>query len=251
MIKNNIGKQFYLQGLIPTTGSEPVVKNLNILASGNTDIYTCPAGKKALITYYTILNNGSPSIFIGSFYDGVSYNNLTAGSASLNTAALTFVNIANVLNAGEKLAISSSASSNYNISVNILEFPESYFGLKSATKKIDTIGYNTVYTTPANKTTLVLSHQSLFTIGAPSSGGPSFMYSNFSGASTTQIWHYVPDGQTPSDATKINPNSFSLANLSFTTIRPGIGILLPSSSIVIESSSNAANQLARLTLIEF
>ena len=240
-VSNNV--HVYLGGP-PMTGIKYPAARGNNLASGNNDLYTVPANKRAMIASYSSYNqSGGTIIFftqikIGGVYYRVEANISlgTLGTASSSTTPHIF------LEAAESIAVNTDLVG-LNINYKVIEF--------DATVPVKTImklaswasGDNTLYTVPAGKTAILLDTL-LNLIG----GVSTLAYCDMSGGTVNIIWHLVPSGGSPG-ATNLAAPLVAVAN-NVKQMRNGIATLNAGDFVNINVDSITNTQIAWINVIE-
>jgi hypothetical protein len=215
-------------------------------STGNNDLYTCPANKRAIITEMTVFNghatNSStlvPMLKIGGVY-------YPAGpSTSIIAQSTGSRSVTYVLEAGEIIAANMTQQP-FNVVVSIMEF-DNTSNLKSAKLTTSTLtsGDNTVYTVPNGKSALVLNN----TLTMCSGTQGTFTAGNNSGGNVTYKWNVVPSGGSVgttnqmSASTTISTGAGSSQTLTGFTIGAG-------DFISVNLSSGTADQIAFVTVVE-
>lgn len=200
----------------------------NNLASGTTDVYTVPTGKKALIIGIS-LHNQTGSTITYSFSAKISetYYRLSSNqSIASGTGQSSYNDICSTcLNAGESLAITTDVAG-LNLFVKILEFNSSAPIYTTRLLTLDA-GNNTLYTCPSGKMAWLLA----------SGGGMSFLnygtfyWYNSTASAVNYTWYVVPNGQSPSTSNRIygqaslSANSRSVIN-AYINLNAGDSIVL-------------------------
>lgn len=214
--------------------------------SGDNDLYTVPAQRKAVIQDFIVTNVSGdtityfPQIKIGATYykigqaanepdDGFGHN---YGMSSTKNAMPI------VLSAGEKFSVNCSTAG-LTIWVNIIEF-DAYSPLARADIRNWIAGENTLLTVPAGRT-IHIGSVGFSVNNNPASAVQGINYLNNSGASRTFTGIYI----VPAGGAIAANNTFATSNvisngLGFTKFFPGC--LYPGDSIVIDMDSAAAGQ---------
>jgi hypothetical protein len=159
------------------------------LSTGNNDLYTVPAGKRALVMAMQVYNQSAgniswyPAIKISATYYRLASNTTTSTLAVGSNAAVGYI-----AEAGETVAIVTATNNGANVYARVIEFDDS---VDIYSSKLTTLsaGANTVYTCPASTSALLLDQQLLISVA-----NFSFIYINASGGSRTVYWHVVPSG---------------------------------------------------------
>lgn len=234
---------------LPNLSTTPLFSS-NV-GSGDTDLYTVPAGKKAII-FGQAWNSTASSV---SFYCQIklsgTYFPTVATQSLANTAAASLgLFSVIVLEAGQVFSIHTSAAG-LNLVGTIYTF-DNTANIKSALITTFINGNNAVYTCPVGKTAYLYGH--INNHNTVASAGSVQGYNN-TGGSLTYHWNYVPNGGSAGTSNQIaqnitaaagagTPASFGLAlntvELAFTA----------GDSLSVNSTSSNANQLAWINIVE-
>lgn len=221
---------------------------MNVAATGDTDIYTVPANRRALYVTGLVLNNsgGSSNIYPEVKISGTYYRLKTLTSVS-NSAQGTLPAVAPyVAEAGESISINTSAQP-INAWLGVLEFDNT---AALATSKLTTLatGDNTVYTVTTGKSGLLgLTNLGLF--GAFSNAAAPIGYYNGSGGTRTVINYAVPSGGSKGTTNQyVASHSVGSAAVEAQT---GPSFLNSGDFIVINVDAGTATQFAWVTHIEY
>lgn len=188
----DIGSLAFL-GVSPAYMINPVYKTFPPVASinGRVDVYTCPAGKKAMILHSTVCNTTGGSITqYSEIYIGGTYYKVRQSTSITNNSTTGFSGFTFVLEAGMKYALNCSATG-INFWTRIVEFDDDT-PIKTAYLTALTNGNSTMYTCPAGKVALILGASG----SAFDSGGTVYFY-NSSGGSRLMGVNLVPSGGSP------------------------------------------------------
>jgi hypothetical protein len=215
-------------------------------ATGNSDIYTCPVNKRAIITEMTVFNGhaSTSSTLVAMLKIGGVYY---PASASTTIAAQTTGSrsVTYVLEAGEILAVNMTQQP-FNVVVSIMEF-DNTSNIKSAKLTTTTLvsGDNTVYTVPVGKSALVLNN----TLTMCSGTQGTFTAGNNSGGNITYKWNVVPSGGSVgttnqmSASTTVSTGAASSQTLTGFTMGAG-------DFISVNLSAGTSDQIAFVTVVE-
>lgn len=210
------------------------------LASGNSDIFTVPNGKRAFIqqALFSTTNTAGTTMYAADKTNSTYYR-ITSGS-SVSTNSANFVNPAIVLEPTEVFAVNGSNQGG-NVTVLVVLYDSS---VPIYSPRIMSLsgGNDTIYTVPAGTLGCILQFGELFNPGT----SPSLSYINDSGSDKTTSIYYVPSGGAANSTTLLHQGPRT------TAFRAGLNIpqLLPGDSVIIASSSNAATQWAYLNVFE-
>lgn len=231
--------------------SNPQFKQVyfNQLANGDNDLYTVPAGKRAIIFAGNAYNTtGVARTVRGQVKIGGTYYAISQGtSVSANATAGLTNQIVVVLEAGEILSVNVDAGAAVNFQYRILEFdpPADSSGLKSARLLTLGAGNNTLYTVAAGKQAITYNAQVNVSIWA-TNAGPAV--SNRSGGARS-----VQSFLTPSGLAAIQfGNNAALANNNIAFTLGGSATLLTAGDAIIVATDAATDeQTAWLLLYEY
>lgn len=249
-------------GLLPYVSNLKTVQinPAQITATGDVDLYTVPAGRRALISglfYYN--HSGSTASFqpkvkvsgvynIWSLAPAGTINNSNAVAFAAGTQTSLTLNPPFILEAGETLAGNCSFQP-YNVIASIMEFDAANSALKTVrvSSPVAAPAFNVLYTCPAGKTAYLMSNGLL--IPTTVVCGP-FGYVNLSGGSRTIHVYLVHAGDSPTAANQVSAGQTVTANSIGTqipTISVGMG---PGDSIQFSTDAATATQMAWLTVVE-
>jgi hypothetical protein len=216
------------------------------LSTGDVDLYTVPAGRKAFIGPSARGINksaGNITSFLQVKISGTYYRLTTAVTAASGASMSISLFAGMILNAGESIAINNATNSGLNIGLSIFEFDDSsplvrasIFGLAS--------GNQTLYTCPASTIPFAFSDIMAYTHSPISC--PVF---NGSGGSLNYYLNNVSSGGSPSSSNQITP-SIAISNNSV-DIPNLYGSLTPGDFINVNSSGGGAGQNIWLNLYEY
>lgn len=198
--------------------------------SGNVDIYTCPAGKRAFITYIIGYNTAGttttfyPIIYVsGTYYriGGQANAATTAQGQVMNTSAPTAVWL--MLEAGERIGVNTTQAG-MNFWANIVEFDTT---APIKTSKVVSLanGNNTIYTCPVGKKAVLMDQWMAlnFTL-------KKVFYFNNSVSSANIVWYAVPNGGSPGSTNQLATETVSTATVSS---RLGGGVMLNAGDFIV------------------
>ncbi len=220
-------------------------------AVGNNDMYTVPAGKKAifLYTYHNNQTGGAITIRPTIKISGVYYT--VFGVVSVGAGAYSGRNpIVAPGNAGDIFSVVCSAV-NLTVYMMILEFDDSDPNIRFARK----IGFNVIntpeilYTCPTGKQAIGLNAQINNMVDAWYS---PLLQSNDSGVAVSFITHFVPNGIVVGAGTRLHASTSTANNNRMTPAAMLSNFLLNAGdSIQVQSTSINANQLTAMIVQEF
>lgn len=234
---------------IPLSDINFVENFVNITTATTTDLYTVPAGKKALIpaSYFTNVGAAGNATSVAVKISGTYYVLTTSANISANATGTR--NSQYIFEAGEILAVITSSTSQLNGRAFIMEIPD-YYPIFSA-KLTAFTGSGTadiLYTLPANKKAFILSPSFPYTAGQ-GAGLVGGLYTNNS-SSDNAILAYVV---LPAGSPGTNNNTFP----SLTVFQQDIQVFNFCSSLVtagttlqISSTASGSGQLAIQNIIE-
>lgn len=208
------------------------------LATGDTDLYTCPTGKRALIVAARLSGipaAGSVTGFLEIKVSGTYYR--TTSNNTVTTAQnFNFSNVGIVLEAAEILAINCATSTGATVFFDIIEFDNT---APLFTKKVlgPAAGDQTVYTVPAGKSAIITQ------IGGPpfSSAGVATFVADGGG---NRVWkaHIVASAGSPTTANQAVPSTTT--NLSTVSNINVSGGMTAADFINLNSTTNLAGLAA-------
>ena len=215
------------------------------LATGNNDLYTVPAGKRALFQAVSVLNTSAGNI---TWYAAVkisgTYYRLTSDATTAAGAQASQQAISYIAEPGETLAIVTATNNGLNVFPCVSVF-DSTIPVYSAKLLALANGDNTLYTVPSGKSA-VLANISLVPIATDSAN--ALFYVNSSGGARTIQWSFVESGQAlgtgylVSVATSVND-----ATRSSLAGRPSLGA---GDFININTNAATATQIAWVNVME-
>jgi len=214
------------------------------LASGTTDIFTVPAGKRFILSSLnaTTTNGTATTGYALLKTNGTYYRWSTSAVLPTNTlSAISIGSDNSFLEAGESIAINSTlVGVNANttgilFSTNCPAYTPRLLALSA--------GNNTFYTCPAGKCAVNMPLPNLPGVATPSMMG---IYINDSGSTRTIGFYVVPSGGSPDFS--IHQLVRTVADKWFYTLYSGV--LFPGDSLVISTDANTATQWVRLTVVE-
>ncbi len=227
------------------TGATPKRAVGSNLSTGNTDIYTCPTGKRAYIGNVVRAYNpsaGSITYFTqikvsGTYYRIGASATLTTGTGGSSGAPSSVI----VLEAGESLSINTATTSGLNVAYDVFEYSNT---VPLYTSKILALsnGSNTLYTVPLGKSAVTMGSTgiALSTL--------SLTVCNNSGGSLNYIVYNVPSGGSAGSTNQLYPST-AIADDVATTFNVG-PTLETGDFIVVNTSAGTATQTAWITVFE-
>lgn len=223
------------------------------LPSGTTDLYTVPAGKRAMVHSLNWYNPTVNPILvkylakIGASYYGLSaFPQFAHPTIEPNGAGpLDFIsnNPGYIYEAGETLAVNTN-NVGANVWANVLEYDASV-AIFSAKLSTFVSGDNTLYTVPAGKSARILDN-----IFEPYARTTSrmFTYTNYSGVTVLVDLFLVPDGDVPSTGNKLFP-TWPVLNNEGTVLASPV-CLVDGDSIVVNTNMANSGQFAWINVVE-
>jgi hypothetical protein len=248
-IQYNNGSSF--SGLLMLSPAGTILPNLvfrniykNVTSTGNVDLYTCPANKRAIACEIEVFNNsGNTLAWYTTIKIGGNYFQSTASTNTGNNASGSRSSHY-ILEAGETIAINADHQP-CNVWGGVFEF-DNTSNLKSGKITTFIAGDNTVYTVPNGKTAIVLPNT--FT---PCNGAAgTFSYGNLSGGTRTVTFNLVNNGGTPGTTNQIAASGSVLS--PNTTFNPtSVGLTMAAGDFFsINSDANTAGQFGFVTVVE-
>lgn len=232
-------------------GCKFVGATLANVGSGDVDLYTCPAGKRAYVVQILLLNNDGvntltyfPEIKVSGTY----YRINTTGTVNPSTYAkpINSLNYNLCLEAGESFSMNINQSSQ-TIWLAVIEFDNI---ASLSTHKLLTLasGDNTIYTVPAGKTAILLNGNAMQTAG--SSALSLISYYNTSGSARSIKFYIVKSGDSTGSTNQSYQNASVSNNNTLLAIFQGCATLAAGDFVVINTDSNAAGQVAWANVLE-
>jgi hypothetical protein len=214
------------------------------LASGDNTIYTCPAGKRAMIMQGVYWNktvgsiNAYPTLTSGATTYRLT-TNTSVSNAQSATMATPFVII---LEAGESIGVNASAA-NLAAFFRVIEYANT---VPIFTAKLTTLvaGNNTVYTCPASTSAATLDTN----LSTQAAGRAKYL--NATGGTTPVVkWTSVTSGGSPSDDNQVSTQTTNPADATVTDIIfPAT--LQSGDYISVTSGVSTATQMAWVNIVE-
>lgn len=220
-------------------------------ANATTDLYTAPAGKRAIVfAAYGANGSATPAgmTYQPKLKSGGNYYNLqTTGTSNQNQLLLGGINNPIILEPGESAAVNFAAGSTTSNTYGfpILEF-DSNIPLKTAKLLSFSSGNNTLYTCPANTKAFILD-SSMGMANQTNIG--LFYYFNASGGSITRQWYVVNSGGSPGTSNSCSAST-SVSNNVMDTGGAGCTCLNAGDYIAINVSAATATQFAWVNIME-
>lgn len=211
--------------------------------NGQTDLYTCPANKRALIYKNYGFNGSGGTITVTTQFkvSGVYYPMTFPGGVG----TLTQYNTSNppiVLEAGESFSFLTTASG-MNMGAIVVEF-DNNGPVKTAKLLTLASGNNTIYTCPANTNAWILD--GCLQIRAAQNSA-HLNYYNGSGGAITRSWYNVPNAGSPGTTNLLVTGSASTGFVNSSIVYTH---LTPGDSIVLNVSAATATQAAWINVME-
>ena len=213
---------------------------------GNADLYLCPASMRCAFLSIWAFNTGVTSTAIIPLikHAGV-YNRVGTASVSIATNAASGATSGFILEAGDTIAVNSSAAGVLNIFGQVIQFSNT---AALMTKYLIGCanGDNTVYTVPLGKSAVVVSNSLL-----PSSAINQAVTANFSSDISGRNVHFnlVPAAGTPGSTNQSSPQQTVTATLVTST---NFNFTLTAGQFVsVNVDVGNAAQIAWLNVMEF
>lgn len=217
------------------------------LATGNTDLYTVPAGRKAVVTNYVAFNPSAGTIahYPQLKVSGTYYRLKTVNSSTTGTGVGVALAAPLVLVAGDILAMNCATTAGLNCWFTVIEF-DAAAPLKTARLLGPATGDNTLYTVPAGKTAAAVSVFGGFS--ELTQGGPLVVFAA-DGTNRTIYLNIVNAGGSPASTNKAN--AALVVTASTTSSRPMFATLGAGDFVNLNVDVGNAAQIAYLTVVEF
>lgn len=229
---------------LPLPGAR-FVNVITAVNTGDTDLYTVPTGKQALIQQYVVYNTSAGNItwhpqfkVSGTYYRLNQDQTLSTATGSANTTSST------ILSAGEIASINTTTNNGLNVHLCIIEVDAVSTPIKVGRKLGLSNGNNTIYTA-VNRAYLLSLTNAGFQLNP--NGGINVTF--FSDGSTRNIFlNIVPSGGSPATG-----NRFTATTLVNANSRGTFGLcacLAPGDFINLNVDTGAASQWAAAYAIE-
>lgn len=237
-------------------GSLPNVKPVpcrgSNLATGNTDLYTCPTGKRAFVGASRVNNasGGTVSVYPAIKVSGSYYQIGTTSSVSTGTAVDLIVGfgIGIVLEAGESLAVNCATTAGANVNAMVYEF-DSTANFKTAKILALSNGANTLYTCPTGKNAAFGNGHLTSAAGAGSSAvWQNLVICNGTAGSINYTLNSVPSGGSAGSGNAMVPST-SIGAGTATGISAGTA-MAAGDTLVVTTSAGTAGQAAWVNVWE-
>lgn len=185
-------------GGIPLTGVKyPAAYNMSI-NTGDTDVYTVPANKRAAVFTWAVINNSGvgnilvfPQVKISGVYYRLGYATQTIANGSTSANSILYV-----AEAGEILSFNTTTNNGLAAWYKVVEF-DNTCALSSPKLTSLSAGDNALYTVTSGKTGLVMNSTTFIS----STATTTLWYVNMSGVNRTVFPKLTPSG---GSATQVN-----------------------------------------------
>ena len=241
-----IGANVFSAGLQLTNATFALARSYNI-GTGDVDIYTAPAAKRALIEF---IGGFNPSAGIINWYpeikSGGSYYRIAAAIAAGANSAAGSAAAGIILEPGETLSVHTDGTG-LNLSASAIQF-DSTSPLRTVKLTGMSTGDNTLYTVPTGKTALVLAANPFITNAA--SVVP--VVADSGGARIVNICAVPFGGSTAcasNAATEIAGQSVTASTRA--NVAAGGLTMAAGDFLVVDIAAGAATQLAWVNVLEF
>lgn len=227
---------------------------INSASTGDVDLYTVPANRKALLLGWVVtlpqfsstVNNYLETKIGGAYYRISNTASTSGGSIGLDQTA-TVDMLPRVLNAGETASVNMDTAG-LSTWLHLIEFDASS-PLRSVTLTAFGTGQNTLYMVPTGKTFEVLPLYARLPSNLFSSLRAYLFFSNGTNTTLGLMLHAVPNGGSVS----VNNALAGVANLSGGAVSStGVfsGSLAPGDFLSVSTGTNASGQMAWMNIIE-
>ena len=246
-INNNI---FGPNGGLNLTGFQYISAFQKGIAVGTTDLYTAPAGKRAIVfpCYGANANTSAtnvsftPKIKISGNYYNIGGVSTIAQGAAIPTASR---NGTIILEPGESASVTIATSAVNTFGFPIIEF-DSTIPLKTSKVTSVIAGNTTIYTCPSNTLAFVLDTNGQMAMGTQ---GGQLYYTNNSGGIRTRNWYMVNNGSSPGAGNNVS-GSAVISNTVF-DVACLVGLSLGAGDTIVMSSNAAtATQFCWVNVLE-
>lgn len=236
-----------LGGMWPLYGAKYKNPYLASAIIGNNDVYTVPAGRKAIVINFGFTNTSGGNVGVYPQL-GISATYYKVGpTQTISTSTYFSGNFQQipemVLLAGDVLSFNCATTAGLVIWATVVEF--------SASSPVTTYrnmalanGDNTLYTVPAGISAMVMRALAIGEWG----GAGFWYYMNSSASPATLNWYNIPSGQSKGNATITTVASVVTAG---TTARQAIAsVLAPGDVILVNTNLNLGGQIAWINVAE-
>jgi hypothetical protein len=186
------------------TNPKYITAYLGAQAAGNSDLYTCPANKRAYVPVIIgMTSNGSAAVARAQIKHGGTYYPIGGTFTCTATAGIISTSGSPILEAGDIISVVTTGVGSANLWATVIEFDNTSSIKSHILYTIDHTQTVTLYTVPANKTALIMNYDGTWPYG----GGSGIVY-NGTGSSLTAMKVYaVPSGLAADETTRLNPTS--------------------------------------------
>lgn len=226
-------------------GSQFVAVNGRSVATGDTDLYTVPTGKRAILTSYVysnFVNIGTVTWFLQVKHSGTYYRLSTSDSRTASSASNSAIGHF-IFEAGESISVNVATSNGLNFFAEVLEFDDSNALTRAAIFGLAT-GDQTLYTCPTGKRAHVPASSPWPNNNSPV--GALGLVAD-AGGSRTMIIQHVPNGGSPATSNQVTSASVTASTRSNATVP----VTLDAGDFInINVNTGNAAQLAYTPIIE-
>jgi hypothetical protein len=220
--------------------------NKGNIASGDVDLYTAPAGKRAIVFGAAVFNPtaGAINIFIETKIAGTYYRLFGAAQSVGINSTVNPSTVMIVLEPGDSYSINSAALG-LNVFLKISEYPSSQSPFSAKLTAL-TNGASTLYTVPAGKSAIIFP-VATFGGGVALPSGQVFVGNN-SGGSLNYFINVVPNGGSVAASNQVQ-NATAIGNVAFTALKCD-STMTAGDFITVTSTAATATQFAFVTIAE-
>lgn len=239
-----------LGGLVTLTNVSYPRGIFSNLALGENDLYTAPAGRRALIMSVGGYNTagGSNTITVQVKKSSTYYPLSTATALSTLSSSPNLILTPYILEPGESLSVLTTLAGT-NVSVIITEY-DSTAPLFSKSKSTFSVGYNTLYTCPTSRYASIGFQHFNRTLQSGGAGvSPTAAYINATGAGANVVLHLVPNSVTPSSATQFTPTTATATATGYALVTAG-SMLNAGDFVSLNTDVTTAGQYAWVNIWE-
>lgn len=166
------------------------------LATGDTDLYTVPSGRRAIVLYFDLYNGGAGNgTFTAQFKVSGTYYRMHTSNTLSAAASLNVTSVVAILEAADVLAANLTTTAGMNVWYGVIEFDDSA-PLKGPRLLGPSTGDNTLYTCPAGKTATLVPPLGIGT------GGTIGLVAD-AGGTRTFFFNSVASGGSPGTTNRI------------------------------------------------
>ncbi len=234
----------FTNSLLPILPSGKIAQVFNqATVNGNNDLYTVPAGKRAVLAGSALNQSGGSLNVINQLKINGAYVQVAVTAAVANNASLNLIpfNTLPIAEAGETISLNCNGVLHLFAAIILLDQND---GVRSPKLTTLNAGDNLVYTCPANRIAFI-------TNGSNSGNAPVRSF-NQSGGTRTYKLRCVPNGQAPSDTFNLSAAWTTANGVSTNQVIAEPAFMSPGDYLSLNVDAGTATQFFYLlNLVEF